>query len=364
MPGPAAAEFRAHLDTNALAPSPSTLPHQQRRLGNFAPLRDDDHRKAQPKPVFAARRDQDPTSSEARRQAAMAALTAAEERGAAPGEAAGQNGQLADPLADDERAALEDDPAAEDDRFLSEYRRKRVAALEAEARAAAAARGLPRWGSLDDVGPSDWSRLVTHAPPRCWVLVALLDDGGGGCPLSRPLEEALSELARRYPHGRFLRGRAKECAPGMPQGAVPTVLLYLGGLKRAELVGAARLGAAGSGCPTPEELALRLNAATGHLCAAGDDRVGGWEGKEESWGDNAASAARAAAGLDAATPGVCVQPGEEAVTSARRETRRLVERAAGREAGAGRLVIGEEGEAGARAVRGGTLADDESSDFG
>nr|CAD1823859.1 unnamed protein product [Ananas comosus var. bracteatus] len=63
---------------------------------------------------------------------------------------------------------LEDD--LDDDRFLQEYRKKRLAELRETARVA-------RFGSVVPISGSDFVREVSQAPPDVWVVVFLYKDG-------------------------------------------------------------------------------------------------------------------------------------------------------------------------------------------
>nr|CAD1821083.1 unnamed protein product [Ananas comosus var. bracteatus] len=63
---------------------------------------------------------------------------------------------------------LEDD--LDDDRFLREYRKKRLAELRETARVA-------RFGSVVPISGSDFVREVSQAPPDVWVVVFLYKDG-------------------------------------------------------------------------------------------------------------------------------------------------------------------------------------------
>ncbi|THG23020.1 hypothetical protein TEA_008443 [Camellia sinensis var. sinensis] len=65
---------------------------------------------------------------------------------------------------------LEDDLDLDDDRFLQEYRKKRLGELRQAAK-------VRRYGSVVPISGSDFVREVSQAPPDVWVVVILYKDG-------------------------------------------------------------------------------------------------------------------------------------------------------------------------------------------
>ncbi|GMH03947.1 hypothetical protein Nepgr_005786 [Nepenthes gracilis] len=147
-----------------------------------------------------------------------------------------------DSKTEEELEDLEDDIG--DDRFLEEYRKKRLAKMMAAAR-------LVRFGSVISISGSDFIQEVSQAPPEVWVVVILYKEGFPACEL---LMRCLEELARRYPATKFVKIISTDCIPNYPDYNLPTVLVYNNGAVKANYVG---LQCFGRGC-TPEGVALVL----------------------------------------------------------------------------------------------------------
>mmetsp|Transcript_15795 Transcript_15795/g.34244 ORF Transcript_15795/g.34244 Transcript_15795/m.34244 type:complete len:254 (-) Transcript_15795:171-932(-) len=111
---------------------------------------------------------------------------------------------------------LEDDKAIEDDRFLEEYRRKRLAELKNTTQ-------LPHFGSVELIKATDFVREVTHAGQDQFVLVQLYKDGHPAC---RALGECLEMLAPMHTSTKFVKIVSTECIPGYPDSNLPTLLVY------------------------------------------------------------------------------------------------------------------------------------------
>ena len=102
-----------------------------------------------------------------------------------------------DPLSTTAMDAAEDaqalaDLEIDDDRFLEEYRRQRIAAMKE-----AAAR--PRFGTYESIKANEWEQHVTRAggsTPDVFVVVHLYKDHVSQCVV---MNECLTELAERYP---------------------------------------------------------------------------------------------------------------------------------------------------------------------
>ncbi|KAM7280156.1 hypothetical protein ACFE04_007290 [Oxalis oulophora] len=75
-----------------------------------------------------------------------------------------------DNLSHDDLEDLEDDPDLDDDRFLQEYRKKRLSQMQEEAKKI-------RYGSVVPISGSDFVREVSQAPSDVWVVVVLYKEG-------------------------------------------------------------------------------------------------------------------------------------------------------------------------------------------
>ncbi|KAK3410313.1 hypothetical protein EUGRSUZ_J02308 [Eucalyptus grandis] len=135
---------------------------------------------------------------------------------------------------------LEDDPDLDDDRFLEEYRKKRLAEMREAAK-------VIRYGSVIPISGSDFVREVSQAPPEVWVVVILYKDGIAECGV---LMNCLEELAVKYPATKFVKIISTDCIPNYPDRNVPTILVYNNGAVKANYVG---LHSFGRRC-TPEVL--------------------------------------------------------------------------------------------------------------
>ncbi|KAJ4834304.1 hypothetical protein Tsubulata_034317 [Turnera subulata] len=147
-----------------------------------------------------------------------------------------------DEKTEEELEELEDD--LDDDRFLEEYRKKRLAELREEAK-------VVRFGSVIPISGSDFVREVSQAPPDVWVVVILYKDGYPECGV---LMRCLEELATKYPATKFVKIISTDCIPNYPDHNLPTLLVYNNSAVKANYVG---LRSFGRRC-TPEGVALVL----------------------------------------------------------------------------------------------------------
>ncbi|KAI8002304.1 Phosducin-like protein 3 [Camellia lanceoleosa] len=139
---------------------------------------------------------------------------------------------------------LEDDPDLDDDRFLQEYRKKRLGELTQAAK-------VQRYGSVVPISGSDFVREVSQAPPDVWVVVILYKDGYPECGL---LLQCLEQLATKYPATKFVKIISTDCIPHYPDCNLPTLLVYNNSAVKANYVGLHNFGRR---C-TPEGVALVL----------------------------------------------------------------------------------------------------------
>lgn len=146
---------------------------------------------------------------------------------------------------EEELEDLEDDPDLDDDRFLAEYRKKRLEELKEVAR-------KPRFGSVLPIVGADFIREVSQAPPDVWVVVHLYKDGVPECGI---LGQCLDELAMKYPGTKFVKIISTDCIPNYPDRNLPTLLIYNNSNVKATYVGLHHFG--GRHC-TPEGVAFTL----------------------------------------------------------------------------------------------------------
>ncbi|KAK4603364.1 hypothetical protein RGQ29_012060 [Quercus rubra] len=145
---------------------------------------------------------------------------------------------------EDELEDLQDDPDLDDDRFLEDYRKKRLAEMREAAKVA-------KFGSVIPITGSDFVREVSQAPSDVWVVVILYKEGIPECTL---LMRCLEELATKYPATKFVKIISTDCIPNYPDRNLPTLIVYNNGAVKANHVG---IHSFGRRC-TPEGVALVL----------------------------------------------------------------------------------------------------------
>ena len=144
----------------------------------------------------------------------------------------------------EELQELEDDFA--DDRFMEEYRRRRIEELQ---------KGVarPRFGTVETIRGSEFVSQVTNAGDGVWVVCHLYKDAVADCGI---LNACLGQLAERYPNTKFVKIMSTDCIPGYPDENLPTLLLYSNGKCVKTLVGLVAVGGRGT---SPDRVALALN---------------------------------------------------------------------------------------------------------
>ncbi|KAJ7970689.1 Phosducin-like protein 3 [Quillaja saponaria] len=147
-----------------------------------------------------------------------------------------------DEKTEEELEELEDD--LDDDRFLEEYRKKRLVEMREAAK-------VSKYGSVIPISGSDFIREVSQAPSDVWVVVILYKEGIPECTL---LMRCLDELASRYPATKFVKIISTDCIPNYPDCNLPTLLVYNNGSVKGNYVGVHHFGRR---C-TPEGVALVL----------------------------------------------------------------------------------------------------------
>ncbi|XP_010551933.1 PREDICTED: phosducin-like protein 3 [Tarenaya hassleriana] len=145
---------------------------------------------------------------------------------------------------EEELEELEDSKDLDDDRFLEEYRKKRLAELREAAK-------VRRYGSVIPISGSDFVREVSQASSEDWVVVCLYKEGFAECGL---MLGCIDELSSRYPATKFVKIISTDCIPNYPDRNLPTLLVYHHGAVKATHVG---LKSFGRRC-TPESIALVL----------------------------------------------------------------------------------------------------------
>ncbi|KAJ2682620.1 Proteolipid protein 2, partial [Coemansia spiralis] len=129
----------------------------------------------------------------------------------------------------DELAELEDE---EDDRVLEQYRRQRVAEMQAQA-------AKEKFGELVQISEPEYKSAVTEASRESWIVVHLFRESIPECKL---MNKHLSELAQQYRATKFAKIISVECIHNYPDRNLPTLLVYGKGDMQAQLVRLDRFG--------------------------------------------------------------------------------------------------------------------------
>lgn len=138
------------------------------------------------------------------------------------------DGKNLDNLDLDELDELEDD---EDEAVLLEYRRKRIAEMQAAASKA-------RFGTVREISGQDYIDEVNKAGEGIWVVLHLYKQGIPHCAL---INRFLTELAQRYPETKFVKSIASTCIPNFPESNLPSIFIYFEGQLRKQIIGPTEL---------------------------------------------------------------------------------------------------------------------------
>ncbi|XP_015109287.1 viral IAP-associated factor homolog [Diachasma alloeum] len=124
----------------------------------------------------------------------------------------------------DELDELEDE---EDERVLVEYRKKRIAEMQALA-------DKSKYGDVREISASDYVQEVNNAGEDIWVILHLYKPG---IPLCTLINQYLSNLARKFPATKFLKSISTTCIPNWPDKNVPTLFIYHNGSMVKQMIG-------------------------------------------------------------------------------------------------------------------------------
>lgn len=124
----------------------------------------------------------------------------------------------------DELDELEDE---EDERVLLEYRRKRIAEMQAEA-------AKSKFGEVKEISGQDYVQEVNKAGENIWVVLHLYKQG---IPLCALLNQHLSQLAAKFPATKFLKSISTTCIPNFPDSNLPTIFIYYEGELVKQMIG-------------------------------------------------------------------------------------------------------------------------------
>ncbi|PIA15324.1 thioredoxin-like protein [Coemansia reversa NRRL 1564] len=129
----------------------------------------------------------------------------------------------------DELAELEDE---EDDRVLEQYKRQRLAEMQAQ-------QSKEKYGTLEHISEPQYKKEVTEASKGNWIVVHLFRESIPECKL---MNRILSELAQQYRATKFVKIISVECIHNYPDANLPTLLVYGEGDMKNQLVRIDRFG--------------------------------------------------------------------------------------------------------------------------
>lgn len=110
-----------------------------------------------------------------------------------------------------------DDVDEEEERFMLEYREKRIAELRKEAKRA-------KFGEVLDISADSFRQEVTDAADDdLRVVVHLFSDNSPECQV---VDKLLLSLAKKHPQTKFARIFFLNAIPNYPQSSLPTILVY------------------------------------------------------------------------------------------------------------------------------------------
>lgn len=128
----------------------------------------------------------------------------------------------------DELDELED---SEDEVVLEEYRRRRIAELQANQLKA-------KYGRVLEISARDYVDEVNKAGEDVWVVLHLYEQGIQLCAL---INQFLADLAMRYPATKFIKAISKQCIPNYPEKNVPSIFIYYEGQIKKQIIGSVEL---------------------------------------------------------------------------------------------------------------------------
>lgn len=120
------------------------------------------------------------------------------------------------------------DLSEDDQAFFEQYKASKRAELDAT-------RTGPFFGRMREIAAQEYKEVV--AKGRIVVLLNMVSSQD-----CRLVNSRLACLAARFPQTLFVSIRAQDCIPGYPESLCPTVILYIDGQVKKQLVGIAQLG--------------------------------------------------------------------------------------------------------------------------
>eukprot|EP00051_Salpingoeca_urceolata_P027284 m.480814 g.480814 ORF g.480814 m.480814 type:complete len:239 (+) comp21959_c0_seq1:132-848(+) len=140
-----------------------------------------------------------------------------------------EHGKAFEDMSLDDLDEIEDD---EDERVLLEYRRKRMAEMQAMA-------GKRQFGEVMNITAQEYQAEINQAGKGVWVVLLLYQTS---IMSARKLQQIFSRLAPKFPTTKFVQSVATNCIPNYPDKNVPTVFVYYEDEMKQQWIGAHHFG--------------------------------------------------------------------------------------------------------------------------
>lgn len=116
---------------------------------------------------------------------------------------------------------------SEDEAVILEYRRKRIAEIQALSE-------KQKFGSVREISGQDYINEVNKAGEDIWVVLHLYKQG---IPLCALINQFMNDLAVRNPATKFLKSIASTCIPNFPEKNLPSIFIYYEGQIKKQIIG-------------------------------------------------------------------------------------------------------------------------------
>ncbi|XP_050392589.1 phosducin-like protein 3 [Patella vulgata] len=143
-----------------------------------------------------------------------------------------QHGKAMEDMSLKELDKIEDDLDDEDERMFEQYRRQRIAEMQAFQLKA-------KYGDVGEISKADYVREVNEAGEGVWVILHIYKQG---IPICSLINQYLTTLARKFPATKFLKSISSVCIPNYPDKNLPTIFVYFEGDLKKQWIGPLAFG--------------------------------------------------------------------------------------------------------------------------
>ncbi|XP_031552911.1 phosducin-like protein 3 [Actinia tenebrosa] len=131
------------------------------------------------------------------------------------------------PIEDMSLEELEEMEDEADERAMLEYRKQRLAELNAYQKASV-------FGDVREITAQDYVTEVNKAGEGVWVVLHLYKTG---VPLCTLINQFISQLARKFPATKFIKSISTLCIQNYPDKNLPTIFVYYNGDLKKQWIG-------------------------------------------------------------------------------------------------------------------------------